>query len=410
MNTTATGAGSSPLYYDPYDATIDADPYPAWKRLRDESPLYYNEQHDFYALSRFADVLSASLDWHTYSSARGTVLEYIDTNPDPDAADSDRSLGMMIFMDPPKHDELRRLVSRAFTPRRVAALDVRVRELCAEFLEPQRGGAGFDYVEDFAAKIPTMVIGELLGVPKQDQDQLRRWGDLMLRLEPDGISTEKMEAIEHFSAYMEAMVVDRQRAPRDDMVSDLLSAEITREDGSTRRLDHREVMAFFTLLEMAGSETTARLLGWASVLLARHPEQRAKLVANRALVPNAVEELLRYEPPSPIQARFSTRAAEWHGRVVPAHSRIALLTGSAGRDEREYAGPDRFDVERNFDRHVTFGYGVHFCLGANLARLEAEIVIEETLDRFSEWHVDETEIELVRTSTVRGPSHVPIQL
>jgi cytochrome P450 len=398
-------------YYDPYDAAIDTDPYPVWRRLRDEAPLYYNEQHDFYALSRFADVHAASLDWQAYSSARGTVLELIDTNGlRADTAESDPSFGMMIFMDPPRHDELRRLVNRAFTPRRVGALDVRIRELCAEFLEPQRAGAGFDYVEDFAAKIPTMVIGALLGVPKQDQDQLRRWGDLMLRLETGTVSAQKMEAIERFGAYMQAMVEDRRHSPRDDMMSDLLAAEITRDDGSRRKLDHREVMAFVTLLEIAGSETTARLLGWASVLLARHPEQRAKLVANRTLVPNAVEELLRYEPPSPIQARFTTHAAEWHGHVVPAHSKLALLTGSAGRDEREYAEPERFDVERTLDRHVTFGYGVHYCLGASLARLEAEVVIEETLERFPAWHIDEREIEFVRTSTVRGPSRVPIHL
>jgi cytochrome P450 len=402
-------SGATLPYYDPYDAAIDADPHPTWKRLRDEAPLYYNEGHDFYALSRFADVYAASLDWQTYSSARGTVIEFIDTTaPAAGAPETDTSLGMMIFMDPPRHDELRRLVSRAFTPRRVTALDARVRELCAEFLDPRRGGSGFDYVEDFAAKIPTMVIGALLGVPNEDQDQLRKWGDVMMRLEPDGASAEKMDAIDRFGKYMEAMVEDRRRAPRDDMVSDLIAAEITREDGSRRKLDHQEVMAFFILLELAGSETTARLLGWASVLLARHPEQRAALVRNRALVPNAVEELLRYEAPSPIQARFVTRDVEWHGAKIPANSRIALLTGSAGRDERQYAEPDRFDVARNFDRHVTFGYGIHFCLGASLARLEAEVVIEETLDRFPEWHVDESTIELVRTSTVRGPSHVPI--
>jgi cytochrome P450 len=401
----------APPYYDPYDATIDADPYPVWRRLRDETPLYYNEQHDFYALSRFADVHAASLDWQSYSSARGTVIEFIDTTPPESATpEADASLGMMIFMDPPRHDELRRLVSRAFTPRRVTALDARVRDLCAEFLEPLCTGAGFDFVEDFAAKIPTMVIGALLGVPNEDQDQLRKWGDTMMRFEADGVSTEKLEAIGHFGEYMEAMVADRTRTPRDDMVSDLISAEITRDDGSRRRLDHREVMAFFTLLELAGSETTARLLGWAGVLLARHPDQRAKLVANPALIPNAVEELLRYEPPSPIQARFVTRPVEWHGQTVPAFSRMALLTGSAGRDEREYAEPNRFDVERVFDRHVTFGYGIHFCLGASLARLEAEIVIEETLARLPEWHVDENDVRLVRTSTVRGPAHVPIQL
>jgi cytochrome P450 len=317
----------------------------------------------------------------------------------------------MIFMDPPRHDELRRLVSRAFTPRRVASLEARIRELCAQFLDPQLGGHGFDYVEDFAAKVPTMIIGAMLGVPDDDQDQLRIWGDRMLRFEPEGMmSTEKLDAMQRFSAYMADMVDDRRRTPRDDMTSDLLAAEITRDDGTTRRLDHREVMAFFTLLEIAGSETTARLLGWVSVLLARHPEQRARLRADRELVPNAVEELLRYEPPSPIQARLVTHDVEWHGHTVPALSKLALLTGSAGRDERAYAEPDRFDVERTFDRHVTFGYGVHFCLGANLARLEARVVLEETLDRLPDWHVDEAEIELVRTSTVRGPVRVPVRI
>jgi cytochrome P450 len=408
MNNVTKDDATEP-YYDPYDATIDANPYPVWKRLRDDAPLYFNDEYGFYALSRFTDVHAASLDWQSYSSARGTVLEMIDTAPSrPSGADD--SYGMMIFMDPPRHDELRRLVSRAFTPRRVAALEQRTRALCAQFLEPQRDGAGFDFVEDFAAKIPTMIIGAMLGVPEADQDQLRIWVDLMMRLEPDGISPEKIDAMGNFTAYMENMVVERRNAPRDDMISDLLAAEITREDGSVRRLDHREVMAFFTLLEIAGSETTARLLGWASVLLARHPEQRTRLVANHELVPNAVEELLRYEPPSPIQARLVNRPVALYGQTIPTFSKLALLTGSAGRDEREYSEPDRFDVERNFDRHVTFGYGVHFCLGANLARLEARVVLEETLARFSEWDVDESEVELVRTSTVRGPVRVPIRL
>jgi cytochrome P450 len=335
----------------------------------------------------------------------------MDTAPaSPRDVGADDGYGMMIFMDPPRHDELRHLVSRAFTPRRVASLESRARELCARFLDPQLDGSGFDYVEDFAAKIPTMVIGAMLGVPDGDQDQLRIWGDDMMRFEPDGLSAEKLEAMQRFSAYLQEMVDERRRKPRDDMVSDLLSAEITREDGSTRRLDNREVLEFFILLEMAGSETTARLLGWASVLLARHPDQRAKLVANRGLVPNAVEELLRYEPPSPVQARFVPRSVEWYGQTVSAGSKIALLTGSAGRDEREYSEPDRFDVERRFDRHATFGYGVHFCLGANLARLEARVVLEETLERLPEWSVDEGEIELVRTSTVRGPVRVPIHI
>jgi cytochrome P450 len=411
VSPTPTDPTPAELVYDPYDADIDAAPYAVWRRLRDEAPLYYNEQYDFYAVSRFADVLHASLDWQTYSSARGTVLEMIDTTPPAaDGAPAGDAFGMMIFMDPPGHDELRRLVSRAFTPRRVAALEGRTRELCALFLDRQRHGVGFDFVEDFAAKIPAMLIGALLGVPNEDQDQLRIWGDLLMRYEPSGISAEKAEAITNLNSYMGAMVEDRQRRPRDDMVSDLLAAEIVRDDGASRRLTFGEVMAFFMLLQLAGSETTARLLGWAAVLLARHPDQRAKLVTTRDLIPNAVEELLRYEAPSPIQARFVTRDVEWYGQTVPRYSKLALLTGSAGRDEREFPDADRFDVERRFDRHVTFGYGIHFCLGANLARLEGRIVLEETLRRFPEWGVDEAKVEMVRTSTVRGPVHVPIEI
>jgi cytochrome P450 len=314
----------------------------------------------------------------------------------------------MIFMDPPEHAVLRRLVSRAFTPRRVAEREERIRELCAEFLDPQTSGSEFDFVEDFAAKIPTMVIGALLGVPKEDQDQLRIWGDLLMRYEGDDLSPEKAEAVMNLFGYIAALVEDRATAPRDDMVSDLLTAEIQPDGGDPRRLTHDEVLSFIGLLELAGSETTARLLGWSAVLLARHPGERSKLVADRSLIPNAVEELLRYEAPSPIQARFVTREVDWHGRTVPAYSRLALLTGSAGRDERRFDEPDRFDVTREFDRQLTFGYGIHYCLGANLARLEAKVVLEEMRARFPDWQVDEARVELVRTSTVRGPISVPV--
>jgi cytochrome P450 len=350
--------------------------------------------------------MAASLDWQTYSSARGTVLEMIQPGSDG-VADMP---GMMIFMDPPHHDELRRLVSRAFTPRRVAALEQRVRELCAQFLEPHLEGAGFDFLEDYAAKIPAMVIGALLGVPVDAQDQFRMWADLMMRYEPEGASPEKLEAMANLDRYTVELVRDRARQPQDDMISDLLAAELTREDGSHRRLSEREVMAFFTLLEIAGSETTARLLGWMAVLLARHPSQRAALAADPTLIPNAIEELLRYEAPSPIQARYVTREVNWHGTTVPAGSKLAMLTGSAGRDEREFPEPDRFDVTRKFERHITFGHGIHFCIGANLARLEGAIVLEETLRRMPAWDVDEAKVEMVRTSTVRGPIRVPVHL
>jgi cytochrome P450 len=209
---------------------------------------------------------------------------------------------------------------------------------------------------------------------------------------------------------MRELVDERSARPRDDMLSDLLVAEIALDDGTDRRLTRDEVLSFFSLLQFAGTETTARLLGWAAVLLARHPDQRSFLVRDPALIANAVEELLRYEAPSPIQARFVTQDVELHGTTLPRWSKVALLTGSAGRDERKFPDPDRFDVTRHFDRHVSFGYGTHFCLGANLARLESRVVLEETLRRMPEWNVDESTVEFVRTSTVRGPAKVPVSL
>ena len=340
------------LYYDPYDYEIDADPYPVWRRMRDEAPLYRNDRHDFYALSRFADVHEASLDVETFSSAKGTVLELMnhgqETYPFP----------MMIFRDPPEHTQLRKLVSRAFSPRRIAALEDQIRQLTNRYLDQFVGAGGFDYVADFGAKLPMMVIGAMLGVPAEDR-----------------------HAVE---------------------------AELTREDGTTRRLGDGEVLAFIGLLSGAGNETVARLLGWTGATLARFPGERRKLVQNPGLIPKGVEELLRYEAPSPVQARWVTRATTWHGMVVPKGSRIVLLTGSAGRDEREYQDPDRFDVERTMERHVTFGYGIHFCLGASLARMEGRIAIEETLKRFPEWDVRFDDAEMVHTSTVRGWARLPI--
>ena len=399
---------TEPVRYDPYDHAIALDPHPTWRRLRDEAPLYRNDEHDFWALSRFEDVVAASADWHTYSSARGTVLEMMDTRSIDIDGDEGYGQDILIFMDPPGHDVLRRLVSRAFTPRRVASLEDRIRELCARFLDELRDAETFDFVEDFGAKIPSMVIGELLGVPRADQDQLRTWGDAMMRYEPDGISQDKLDAIEAHQAYVRDLIAQRTAAPADDMTSDLVRAEIELDDGTTRQLTDSEVFNFVGLLELAGSETTARLLGWAAVLLARHPDQRALLVDDPGRIPNAVEELLRYEAPSPIQARFVTADVVWHGETVPAGSRLALLTGSAGRDERAFPDADRFDVTRHFDRHVSFGHGVHYCLGANLARLEARIALEEALARVPDFTVDPDEVIMVRTTTVRGPAHVPV--
>jgi cytochrome P450 len=391
------------LVYDPYDYAIDADPHPIFKRLRDEAPVYYNEQYGFWALSRFEDVLAASIDHETFSSARGTVIELMDrpmANPP------------MIFMDPPQHTRFRKLVRRTFTRRSTGRLEGRIRGLCRGYLDPFVGSGGFDYVADFGARLPVMVISSLLGVPEEDQEQLRIWSDLALHREPGetGPSRAAQDASEDMFAYWQGHIDARRRRPGDDVMSDLIRAELEQDDGSTRRLSDAELHAFYLLISAAGNETVARFLGWAATLLARHPGEREKLARDPSLAANAVEEILRYESPSPIQGRFLTRDVELHGRIVPKDSKIALLTASANRDEREFEDADRFDVTRHIDRHVALGFGIHFCLGASLARLETRVALEETLLRFPTWEIAEEGLEMVHTSTVRGYARVPLCL
>jgi cytochrome P450 len=390
------------LYYDPFDVDIDANPYEIWRRMRDEAPLYRNERYDFYALTRFEDVEAAHLDPKTFSSAHGTVLEIMSANRIP--------VAQMIFMDPPDHTKLRGLVSRAFTPRRVSALEARIRELCADFLDAQAGSGGFDFVQDFGARLPAMVIASLLGVPIEDQEWAREKIDTVFHIEPgvgminDISFTAQIELTEYLSAQLE----ERGRSPRDDMLTDLLHAEITDDDGSVRRLEVYEAAMFANLLINAGTETVARLLGWAAVLLARHPEPRAEMAADFSLIPNAIEELLRYEAPSPVQGRWTTADVTRHGVTIPKDSKVLLITGAAGRDERKYPDADRFDIHREFTQHVSFGYGVHFCIGAALARLEGRVALEETFQRYPAWEVDEAKARRLHTSTVRGWINVPI--
>jgi cytochrome P450 len=396
-------------YYDPYDYEVDANAHAVWKRLRDEAPLYWNERYGFYALSRFDDVLPAMLDTSTFSSAHMTVLEMMtpETNSAP---------GMMIFMDPPEHTHLRKLVSRAFTPRAINGLEDRVRRLCAGYLDQFVGAGSFDYVDDFAALVPPAVILALMGFPEEAADEWRRGIDAMFHMEeaeegfvgrrtPDDIQAATTASL--FELLPE-MLAARRRRPEDDMVSVLANSELEEDDRSTRKLTDQEIGSFVTLLSIAGTETVARLLSWAAVLLARNPDQREILVEDAALIPNGIEEMLRYEAPSPVNARWVNRDLEYHGHVMPKDSKLILLNGSADRDERHFDDPDRFDVRRTIDRHVAFGYGTHFCVGAALARLEARVALEETLARFPAWDLDDAELEWVHTSTVRGFAKVPI--
>jgi cytochrome P450 len=400
-----TSLHAEPVAWDPLNEKYKGDPHPIWKRLRDEAPLYYNEELDFYAVSRFADVDAFSRDPKTFCSSHGTVLEMLG----PNKADME----IMIFMDPPEHTRYRRLVSKAFTPRRMKSLEDDIRALCARLLDGLVGSSSFDYVQDFGAQVPANVIASLLGVPPEDRDMVRELIDGTFHLDPVlGMYNDvSFAAMAKLHEYFEATLFDRQKNPRDDMFTDLLNMEIVdEEDGEPRRLTMEQAVNFANLIGSAGTETVARLLGWAAVTLHNNPDQRAELAADRSLIPNTVEELLRYEAPSPVQSRWCTADVEVHGAKIPANSKVVMITGSAGRDERAFPDADRFDIHRKFDHHLSFGYGVHFCLGAALARTEGRIALEETFKRFPEWSVNLDEAVPLYTSTVRGYTKLPISV
>src|SRR6478672_1183075 len=392
----------SELYWDPFDADLDSSPHGVWRQMRDTQPVYRNDAYDFWALSRFADVERAHRDPATFSSARGTVLELM-------SKDMPKT-GQLIFMDPPDHTVLRALVSRAFTPRHVTKLEDSIRQICADFLDPFVGQSSFDYVQDFGVRLPSRVISTLLGVPPEDQEEQRHNIDTIFHIEPGVgmLNDVSLNAQIALHGYLCELVDRRTAEPQDDLMSALCQAEITDDRGTPRRLDRTEVAMFGNLLFSAGTETVARLLGNAAVILAEHPAERAALVAQPELIGNAVEELLRYEAPSPVQGRWTTRPVHLHGVTIPEDAKVLLLTGSAGRDERAFPDPDRFDVRRQMQHHVSFGYGIHFCVGAALARLEGRIALEETLRRFPAWEVDADHVVRQHTSTVRGYSEVRI--
>jgi cytochrome P450 len=395
-----TASTDSDVHFDPYDVDLIADPYPMFARLRDEAPLYYNTEFDFFAVSRFADVSKALVDHATFSSARGAILELIKANLEIPS-------GMLIFEDPPIHDVHRKLLSRMFTPRRIAALEPMIREFCAGCLDPLVGSGRFDFVTDLGAQMPMKVISMLLGIPEDDQQHIRDRGNAQLRTE----AGKPMKAAEHglsVGEQFEAYIDWRAEHPSDDIMTELLNVEFVDETGTTRRLTRDEILVYLNVVAGAGNETTTRLIGWAGKVLAEHPDQRRDLVENPALIPQAIEELLRYEPPAPHVSRYVTRDVSLYDRTVPEGSVMMMLIGAACRDPRQF-GPDadEFNVHRTARPHLTFSVGTHFCLGSALARLEGRVALEEILKRFPEWEVDMTTAALSPTSTVRGWETMP---
>ncbi|SEH79286.1 Cytochrome P450 [Mycolicibacterium rutilum] len=390
-----TAIDEKAVYYDPYRVDIVADPYPTYERLREEAPLYHNEQYDFWALSRHEDVERALLDWQTFSNSRGDILELIQSQ-------FDMPKGVMMMEDPPVHTMLRGLMSRVFTPRRMAELEDQIRQYCVNCLDPLVGVDRFDIIAELASMMPMRVIGMLLGIPESEQVSVRDANDASLRTKPGSpMKVVRADKIADGSIYAE--YVDwRAQNPSDDLMTALLNVEFEDEQGVTRKLTRKEVLHYTQVVAGAGNETTGRLIGWLAKVLAEHPDQRRDVVQDRSLLARAVDETLRFEPTGHNVARLVTRDFEAHGRTAPAGAAILLMFGSANRDPRRYDRPDVFDIRRDNISHITFGKGVHYCLGANLARLEGRVALDELLNRWPEWDIDTTTARLAPTSTVRG--------
>jgi cytochrome P450 len=340
------------------------------------------------------------VDFQTFSSAKGAILELIKANIEIPS-------GVLLFEDPPIHDIHRKLLSRMFTPRKINELESKIREFCAHSLDPLVGTDRFDFVADLGAQMPMRVIGMLLGVPEEFQEAARDRANANLRTEagkPMDATAENMMNGEFFGQFIDW----RAEHPSDDIMTELLRVEFEDEIGTVRRLRRDELLTYISVVSGAGNETTTRLIGWTGKVLAEHPDQRRALVADRSLIPAAIEELLRYEPPAPHVARYVTRDVEYYGRRVPEGSVIMMLIGAANRDHRQFPPDgDVFDIRREARQHLTFSVGTHYCLGSALARLEGRIALEEILKRFPEWEIDLSECKLSPTSTVRGWETMP---
>ena len=394
-----TGASAIDLYYDPFDFVIDDDPYPVWKRMREEAPLYYNEKHDFYALSRYDDVSRELPNWATYRSGRGTTMDVIKSGLQVPP-------GVILFEDPPLHDLHRRLLARVFTPRRMEAIEPLTRHFCERALDPLIGSGRFDFIAHLGALIPMRTIGYLLGIPEEGQELIRANTDHAIGLKDEGSYVVADDAFEQAYQLFSDYIDWRAEHPSDDLMTQLLNAEL--EDlGGTRRLTRTEVLTYTSMVAGAGNETTTRLIGFIGQLLSDHPGQRRELAADPSLIPGAVEEVLRYEAPSPVQARYVAHDTECRGQRIAEGSIMLLLNGSANRDEARYPDGERFDIHRG-GGHLSFGQGLHFCMGSALARMQARVALEEVLKRWPDWEVDYANASKAHTSSVRGWATLPV--
>ena len=388
-----------PLTYSPFDAEVIADPYPVYRELRANSPAHWSREANSWVLSRYDDVSAALADPATYSSASGIF-------PPPPGVDmTELFLPMLIMSDPPRHTQLRQIVSRAFTPRRIASLEPHIETLVKDLLDQTPEAGNWEFVSGFAGPLPAIVIADMLGVPRDDRDQFRAWSTTLIQSNPvRGEFGAGLDAAAALYEYFTAFLAERRAHPQDDLMTALVQAEV---DGEY--LSEEELLGFCLLLLVAGHETTTNLLSNSAVVLAQHPDVRQQLADDPELVPAAVEELLRFDSPVQGLARTLTAPVELHGESMQTGDTVLLLFGSANRDDHAFPHADRFDVNRHPERQVAFGRGIHFCLGASLARLEARIALQTLLTRRPDWDVDLDAAVRLHSGPIRGYISLPMQ-
>ncbi|MEZ0049058.1 cytochrome P450 [Mycobacterium sp. MAA66] len=397
---------ASPLVFDPFSEEFFSSPYETYRRMRDEAPVYYSKQYDFYALTRHDDVAAAFKDFESYSSAYGVDLGQVRKGQVTEH-------GSIIAMDPPAHRRMRSLLNKVFTPRSIEAQ----RNLVIEMVDKHLSAvdpAGFDFVQDFSALFPVDVMTSMQGVPEQDRQQIRLWIDELLHREHGDVEMSEagLKAAIDMAIYYFRLIKQRRDDLGEDLLSKLITAEIERDSGEMAPLENIEITEFATLLGGAGAETVTKLIGNAAVVFAQNPDQWAVLQNDRSKIGPAVEELLRFEAPAQYNVRCSLREITLHGVTIPAGKPVFLVGGSANRDPQAWTDPDRFDIDRDRtqSQNLGLGYGIHSCLGAALARMESAVALEKMLDFMPRYEVDWGGCRRVNMQNVAGWSNVPVRV
>ncbi len=395
------------MEFDPFSREFFENPDEVYRWLRDEAPVYHNPDIGFWAVSRYQDCVEVHRDVAAFTSTHGLTIDQLTST---EFGEMTGLMNSMIMMDPPMHDRMRKLVSRAFTPRRIADWGPVVDTVVTRFLDELDGRDRFDVVKDISGPFPVEVICAIVGIPEADRQQIRHWTDATLEREVGNPfpTAAGIEAAMASSAYYAALVADKRQHPTDDMIGHLVEAEVEREDGTMDHLDDLEIAGFISLLAAAGSETVTKLIGNAALIFDDNPSELERVKADPSLTPGAIEELLRYRPPSQYQGRFCTQDRTFHDVTIPAGSPVLVVTGAATRDPRAYEDPDRFDIERQGPLGITFGHGIHYCIGAHLARLESRVAIDEMYRRWPDLTVDRDNVRWVQMSNVAGPASVPV--